>query len=536
MSEFTHRERSLRDYLRVLARRKLVVLVAVVATVGAALGLSALQNPVYEAEAQMLVNTRPTETVFNDGTQSVGDPVRAVATEMKILESQPVAERVRANLGLSSPPPDVIGTVVDATDVVNVTVRSGDPTTARIVADAYVQAYIQIKQEGVVDSLRSASSELEKKVLELQGEIDALDKQVTAVPAAQQATTQGDLASQRRSLVDQQTVFKQRLDQLQVNAALATGSAQVVRHAAQPSSPVEPRPTRTAAMAAVVGLLIGLGGALAIDHFDDSIRTEEDVERAVGLPVLAMVPVDPPPDARPIAISRGGDFAVETYKNLRASLQFLGLDFTLKVIQVTSPVSGEGKTTTASNLAVVFAAAGHRVILIDADLRKPRVHEVFSLPQSEGLTSVLLGEPYQPLVHTPVANLDVLTSGPQPPNPSEVVGGRQMRALVETLAADYDYVIVDSAPVLPVSDSVGLASLCDGVLLVAQAAKTSKRQASDSANLLARSQTPLLGVVLNRVESRSRPGSDYGYGTGTYGSSLPNEKPLKVGRRGTSRR
>jgi succinoglycan biosynthesis transport protein ExoP len=270
-------------------------------------------------------------------------------------------------------------------------------------------------------------------------------------------------------------------------------------------------------LALVVGVLLGLGAVFLIDHFDDSIRGPDDIARTLGMPVLAMVPIDAPPDARPIALSRSGDFAVEVYRGLRTSVQFLGLDAETRVIQVSSPVSGDGKTTTAANLAVVFANAGHRVILVDADLRKPRMHQVFSLPDDRGLTNALLGEPYQLLVHTVVENLDVLPAGRVPPNPSELVGGRLMASLVKELATEYEFVIIDSAPVLPVSDSVGLASLCQGVLLVAQAGRTSTRQAADAVSMLERSQTPVLGIILNKFGAKRRGGYGYGYGGYGYG-------------------
>jgi non-specific protein-tyrosine kinase len=492
------------------------LVIAVFATVVGAIALSASQKPIYSAEAQMLVKTRPDTTVFSTDTRTFGDPVRAVQTEIKVLESEPVAERVQADLKLTVIPPSVKGAVQGATDVVSVTVRSGDPTTARIVADAYVQAYIETKREQAVATLTSAGAELQKKVTELQLQLDALDRQVTAATDDQLAQMAPDLTSQRRVLEDQQSLFKQRLDQLQVDSALTTGGADVVRQAALPSTPVEPRPVRTAALAVVVGLLLGLGAVFLIDHFDDSIRGAEDVQRAVGLPVLAMVPIDPPPDNRPIALSRAGDYAVEVYRSLRTSVQFLGLDSETRVIQVTSPGSGDGKTTTAANLAVVFADIGHRVVLVDADLRKPRLHDMFSLPPDRGLTTALLGESVQRLVHTVTENLDVLPAGPIPPNPSELVGGRQMQILIKALAAHYGFVIIDSAPVLPVSDSVGLASLCGGVLLVAQAGRTSARQMSDAVSLLERVQTPMLGVVLNKVGTKRRQKYAYGYEGQTY--------------------
>lgn len=523
MSE-SGRELSLRDYLRVVGRRKWLLIVAVVATVVPATVLSAVQDPIYEATAQMLVQTRQADTVFNNSTQTYVDPVRAVQTEIKVLESEPVATRVEKDLGLSTSVPDVTGTTDGATDVVSVAVRSGDATTARVLADAYVRAYIEIKREQAVGGLVSAGSELQKKVTELQGQINAFDLQIAAVPVGQPGGST-DLTAQRQVLVDQQTLFKQRIDQLQVDAALATGSAQVVRQADQPSSPVEPTPVRTGVLATVVGLLIGLGAVFLVDNFDDSIRTADDLERSLGISALAIVPVDRPPDQRPIAMSRPADFAVETYRSLRTSVQFLGLDESVRIIQITSPMSGEGKTTTASNLAVVFANAGHRVLLIDADLRRPRLHQVFGIDDGRGLTTALLGGFDASLLHTPLDNLDVLPAGPIPPNPSELVGGRRMRDLIQEMAGTYEYVIIDSAPVLPVSDSVGLAASCDGVLIVAQARRTSVRHVSKAMSLLERAQTPVLGIVLNRSGSKRRADDGYGYGYGYGSHEIPVATP-----------
>lgn len=520
MNATPDRELTLRDYAHVVARRKWIVVTAVVAAVAAAITLAALQTPIYQASAQMLVKTQPNNTIFGNGNTSVGDPKRAVQTEIKVLESQVVSQRVRKNLALADTPPDVKGSSDDVTDVVTVSVRSGDPTSARIAADAYVEAYIEIKREQAVGSLVSAGSELQKKVTELQTQIDALDKQV----AGASPSTDQDVASQRRVLVDQQGLFKQRLDQLQVDAALATGGAQVVRQAEQPRDPVEPKPLRTGALALVVGLLLGLGAAFLLDYLDDSIRTTEDLEHATGgLPVLAVVPVDPPPDNRPIAISRPADFAVEAYRGLRTGLQFLSLDSETRVVQVTSPLSGDGKTTTAANLAVVFAQAGHRVVLVDADLRKPRLHEVFALAADRGLTNVLLGDLLELSTYTVLENLDLLPAGPVPPNPSEMLGGRQMRALIGRLAAAYEMVILDSAPVLPVSDSVALATAVQGVLLVSQAGRTSTKQVGQALTKLAQVQAPVLGTVLNK--SATKGGAGYGgYGGYGYGYGNPADR------------
>ena len=523
------RELTLRDYAHVVARRKWIVVAAVLVAVGGAVTLSAIQKPIYEASAQMLVITRSSDTIFGNGTTSVGDPKRAVQTEIKVLESEVVSQRVQKDLGLPGTPPDVKGTTDDITDVVTVKVRSEDPTSARVAADAYVQAYIEIKREQAVDSLVSAGTELQKKVTELQTQIDTLDKQVTGAAGPDQ-----DVANQRQVLVDQQGLFKQRLDQLQVDAALATGGALVVRQAAQPSTPVEPKPVRTGVLALVVGLLLGLGAAFFIDYLDDSVRTTEDLDHATGgLPVLAVVPVDKPPDNRPIATSRPTDFAVEAYRGLRTGLQFLGLDREIRVVQITSPLSGDGKTTTAANLAVVFAQAGRHVMLVDADLRKPRLQEVFALAGEGGLTNVLLGDLLELSMHAVMENLDVLPAGAVPPNPSEMLGSRQMRALLDQLSVKYEMVILDSAPVLPVSDSVVLATAVQGVLLVSQAGRTSGKQLGQALAKLHQVQAPLVGTVLNMA---AKKGGGYGYegygGYGGYGYSKPVSR--RGGRQGSA--
>ncbi|MEJ7801461.1 MAG: Wzz/FepE/Etk N-terminal domain-containing protein, partial [Ilumatobacter sp.] len=323
-------EMTLRDYLAVVRRRWWLVLVAVALTAGISLAVSASQTPIYEAEAQMLVASRTNDTVFDRGDQlGAGDATRAIETEIQVLEGEVVAERVRAELGVEGAMPDVDGTVVGSTDVISVNVRSEDPQTAQNLANAYVQAYIDNRREQAVDSLLAAATQLQGQVTQLQSQIDMLP----------------DEDPQRTVLLGQQATFRQTLNQLQVDTALKTGGASIVKSAGLPTNPVEPQPLRTTTLAAFVGLLLGLGAAFAIDYMDDSVRTEHDLERITPLPVLAVVPVDPPPDNRPIALSSPGDFAVEIYRGLRTNVQFLALDRPLNVIQITSSLPGEGKTT-----------------------------------------------------------------------------------------------------------------------------------------------------------------------------------------------
>jgi succinoglycan biosynthesis transport protein ExoP len=501
----TEGETTLRDYWRVVVRRKWIVAAAVLMALIGSVLMSLLQDPIYEAEAQMLVEPRSGQAVFQqDPTLNVQNLDRAIQTEIQVLEGQRVRARVQSDLGLDELPPEVNGTPVGSTDVVSVEVRSKDAGAAQELADAYVSAYTATRREQAVDGMVAAGAELQAKIDELQAQIVSADD------------------SQRLTLVAQQATFKERLDQLQIDSALTTGGASVVKSAELPTDPVDPQPLRSAALAVAIGLLLGLGAAFLVDYLDDSIRSPADLEGITDHPVLAVVPVEPPPDNRPIAVSEPHEFAVEIYRGLRTNVQFLALDAPLKVIQVTSSLPGEGKTTTAANLAVVLSQAGHQVVFVDADLRKPRAHEVFLVPPVPGLTEVLLGEPVELVVNHLSDGMRVVAAGQVPPNPSEMMSNARVGEFLRELADRYDYVILDSPPALPVSDAVALARWVDGVLVVAQADRVSRRDVAETVARLDRVGAPVFGLVLNRARGTRSEGGSYGYGYGYgYGRSGP---------------
>ena len=352
---------------------------------------------------------------------------------------------MKQNLALEDDPPEVTGNAVDDADVITASVESGDPRTAATLADAYVQAYIDVKREQTVDSITAASAELETKITELQGQIETLDAKIAASSTDDDATTQ----AQRRSLDEQLSSFREHIDQLQVDAALSAGSAELIRPASTPVDPIEPTPVRTATLAAVVGLLLGLGAALLMHHLDDSVRTEQDLARlGREVPLLAVVPTVNTRDGRPVSIAAPESPPVEAYRNLRTNVQFLGTQRKLRSIQVTSTRPGEGKTTTAANLAVVLSQTGANVVLVDGDLRKPDLHRVFAIDGSNGLTNNLHGDPMELTMQHIADQLWVIVGGPVPPNPSELLSGRRMDAFCEELARRFDFVIIDSPPLV----------------------------------------------------------------------------------------
>lgn len=500
---------TLRDYAGVVANRKWLVVAAVLLATFTSVLLSAIQTPIYAAESLVLLEPRGDDALFDDEVRALNK--RAIDTEIQVIEGVAVRDRVQQDLGLDSEPPKATASAVGDTDVVQITVRDANPTNAAIYSTAYAEAYIDIRREQAVNELLAASAELQAAIDELQRELDALPDDDPARPA----------------LVAQQASFNTTLDQIRVDAALRTGGAVVIKAAEEPTSPVEPTPARSAVLAAMVGLLIGVGAAFIIDYLDDKVRTGEDLQELTHHAVISQVPVDPPPDNRPITISEPGHPAVESYRGLRTNLQFVALDRPLQVLQITSSVPAEGKTTTATNLAVLLAQAGQRVALVDADLRQPRVHEVFGIPQVPGLTELMLGETeaQQAVKHVELSDgnrLSVYASGTIPSNPSEMLSSQRVRSLLSEMGRHYDYVIVDSAPILPVSDSVALAGGADGVIVVVHAGRVTTGSVTDTLQRLDRIGAPIVGLVLNRASTRRRTQYEYGgYGQPDGSSAEP---------------
>ena len=503
------RELELRDYLRVLRRRKITIALTTLVVVGAALAYSFLQTPVYEAAAEVLVQAPTSEQILTPNANRGADAQRSIDTEIKVLESRNIKNAVRQKLGRV---PDVSASTAGTTDVIAVSVRGTNASRAAKDANTYAQTYLDTRRKQTVDDLLSAGQEVQSRIVDLQHQIDAIP-----LPLGPNQTVD----PQRQSLEQQQSYYRQQLGQLQVNAQISqTGGGQIVSNANTPSSPVEPQTIRNALIALALGLVLGIGLAFLRDYLDDSIRTKEDLERASGgLPVVGLIPAVATWKNQKtpylVTINKPGSPAAEAYRTLRTSVQFLGIDRPIRSLQITSPTKEEGKTTTLTNLAVTLAQAGQRIVLLDCDLRRPRIHQFFGLSNEAGFTSVLLGtdplaQAIQPVEGYP--SLAVLASGPPPPDPSELLSSQRTREVIDALQSRCDLVLIDSPPLLPVTDPVVLSAFVDATLLVVAADETTKRGLHRSVELLTQADAPLVGTVLNEVG----PERAYAYGYGGY--------------------
>ncbi|MGH2444212.1 MAG: polysaccharide biosynthesis tyrosine autokinase, partial [Chloroflexota bacterium] len=323
------------------------------------------------------------------------------------------------------------------------------------------------------------------------------------------------------------TNLQQSQISLQQQLAAQSNSIISLNPARHPAGPSSPRPLLDTILAALLGLMIGVGSLLLTDYLDDSPRSPEHLSQELGAPIFASLPrVQRKAGADLEVLANPHSDAAEAYRILRTSIRFANVDAPIHSVLVTSAGVGEGKTTTACNLAVTFAQAGVRVVLIDADLRRPSVHRALHLENSVGLTSVLCAQNdvqwSSVLQPGPVAHLHVLTAGPQPPNPAELLSSRRMRRIMEHLSERADLVIVDAPPLLAVADPAVLSLMTDSALLVTDVEETSLHALQRARESLAAVGASISGIVLNKVP-RGKHAYYHYYGEGYYSEAAAFE-------------
>lgn len=295
-------------------------------------------------------------------------------------------------------------------------------------------------------------------------------------------------------------------------------TATLVEPAQTPISPVSPRPVNNLLLGALAGLALGFATALARNALDTTVKSTEMIQNLVDAPLLGSVMFDPDvPNAPLIVHGSPGSPRSEALRHIRTNLQFIDVDEPVKAVVMTSSLPGEGKTTTACNLAITLAQAGTKVVIVDADLRRPRVGELLGVESAVGLTSVLIGhagldEALQPWGRDGMA---VLASGTLPPNPSELLSSQHMANLLDELKRRFDIVLIDAPPVLPVTDAAVLASRCDGVMVLVRHGKTTRNQVRAVTDALKAVSARLLGTVMTMTpKSGSGEGYQYNYSYG----------------------
>jgi capsular exopolysaccharide synthesis family protein len=518
--ETSNPESSVLDYLRILWRRKWLIVTAAVIAAVISVFISARATPIYASSSRVLFSTND-PSPFGVG-YITPDPAQ-ISTEEQVITSPGVAGAVAKKLG---PEAGAVTKVeahgIGTTRVIQVTVHATSPTIAAKTATLYAETYQQQRRDEAIANAVAIGTVLAQKTAEAKSKVEDLEAQVARAGSSKASAAEVEsLKVQRDAAQTNYLVYQQRADQSSVEASVANGGVQVLVKGVVPKVQTSPKPRQSAALAIALGLMLGIVAAIGLDYLDDSVKNVEEVGRIVRpLTVLGAIPAIDDwrnrHQARLVTIEDTGSTASEAYRSLRTNVQFAGLRREAHVLQISSPVAAEGKTTTLSNLAVTLSLAGQRVAVVDCDLRRPRVHEFFGCTNEVGFTSVLLGD--APLSHAVQdvrlpngASIGLLASGPLPPNPAELLGTVRVAELLAALRNEYDYVLIDAPPVLPVTDAVVLSSRVEGVLLVATTKVTGRRDLAKALSTFDAADAPLLGVIVNGAESTSGYAYSYYY-------------------------
>jgi capsular exopolysaccharide synthesis family protein len=321
------------------------------------------------------------------------------------------------------------------------------------------------------------------------------------------------------------SIISSRQKEIDITGPMKANNVRVLERAIVPGAPVRPKPVQNLLLGLLLGLGTGIGLAFAIEALDNTLKTQTDVEQFLGVPVLGLVPVIGSAGA-PEVVQQGDNLrerdlgvfldpksvAAECCRSIRTNILFMSPDHPIRTLVVTSPSPQEGKTTTAINLAVTMAEAGGRVLLLDTDMRRPRLHRSFGVPNNTGISTVVVGKATleEAIKRTDVPNLDVLTCGPVPPNPSELIHTDRFALILADCAKLYDRVILDSPPTSAVTDPAVLGNLADGVVLIIKAGETTREAAVHARRQLTAAKARMIGVVVNAIDF-SNPAYGYEY-------------------------
>jgi succinoglycan biosynthesis transport protein ExoP len=474
---------------------------------------------VYESKVTLLVG-QSIQAANPDYNQLLASQ-RLSQTYAAIAVTGPILTQVMAKNGVSdtldSFTKRVIADAPRDSTLVNLTVQDAEPQRAATLANAL--AAVLIASSPVIAGRDSKVQQF------IDEDLDATQIQIENTQQEIQRLT--NLPS--RSLTDEQSLqtLQGRIVALRQTYATMLGFSSssganlltIVNPALPPTQPASPRVLVNTLIAALAGLLLAVGFAFLLELVDDTIKSSEDAEDVAGLPTLGTITTMRGSKGRSeiyrlAAILYPRSPVAEAYRTLRTNVEFAAVDAQLKTLLVASSVPGEGKTTTAANLAVVFAQAGHATILLDADFRKPGVHKIFDLPNTRGLSTLLRKDETsidEAAQGTEQDNLRVITTGPLPPNPAELLGSKRMQSVLERLATTADLVVIDSPPLQAVTDSAILAAIVDGTVFVVEARRTRRGAVRSAREALAKAGASVLGVVLNRLPERSGGRYQYDY-------------------------
>lgn len=540
------RDSEIKTYAKILWRWLWLLILFTMISGTLAYFLSSISTPVYRATTMLLIdNGSAIDSNPSVEVRRLDFIERLSQTWAQLMKSKSIMVKTADKLAIE---PEILFndivsrqvTPIQDTQLMRIDIESVSPSLAALVANTmpavFGEELINVQSarfEELKSNLQIELDDLEQEIQLKQIHVHELPESRTPQEDIEYMALQADISelqSDRRNI-------RNRLDEIRLTEVQSTDSIAVVEPAEIPLFPIRPRIFLNSLLATIVGAMVALAFVFAVEFLDDRIRSARDLQIASELPLFGAVGIIPIkgneqqlgiPDESLITVREPRNPLSEAYRGIRTGLQFAGIDHAAKTLMVTSAMPGEGKSTTAANLAVVLAQSGFKVAIIDADMRKPNIHKIFRIASRPGIVDAILANENSPLRFSPerkIKNLRIMPVGKRPPNPAELLGSKRMKNLIERLKAEVDYIVMDAPPVLAVTDAQILGGLVDQVLLVVRHGtdRAAVVRALDSLRMV---DAPVVGTVLNRIERSGD--NDYYYYYGYY-SEKEQEQPITPG-------
>jgi non-specific protein-tyrosine kinase len=521
---------SILEYARIILRWAwLILLVALIA--GFISYFLANQQPrVYQAKTLVMVSGGSSSAVDSYTSSYLG--IQLASTFTRTMLTQPVIDAVSSELGFKVNAGQITVTQIENSQLINITVTDLDPNRAALIANTLVTVFAdQIQKEqtsrytellqGLESELAATDAQIQEITLKL-ADLEVTLSNEFVEPDPQDLANQSQLEVNLSQLRSSRSYLYSSYQSIKLAEAQSTSTI-IQKDPAVPNlSPIQPQPMRSAMLSAVVGAMLVAGLVFLVTLLQDQVRDPDEFPKRWGIPVLGQISKFNSNGSAIITQSQPRSPDAEAFRALRTNLKFSKIDTPIKTVLITSPSPADGKSTIAANLATVIAQNEQDVILIDADLRRPSLHKIFKVSNRLGLSDYFIRSTEKLSGLVKKANTDrlrLITSGNLPPNPSELLGSKKMIEMLNLLEKRVDMMIIDSPPVLVVTDATVLASRMDGVILVVDTKKTKRSAVKHAVEQLHQVNAHIIGVVLNNAKTKR---SQYYHSRNYY--TKPKEK------------
>ena len=474
-------------------------------------------TPLYRASTLVLVNEAPANRSVDYSSMVTSQYL--AQTYAKMMTTLPIMEAVAERIGLDKSygaalKGEILVQQIENTQLMNIYVTNPDPNQAALIANTLVKVFSEQNQADQASRYAASKQSLENQMAQANNQIQEINNQISELadlPANQSARDQ--LNATLSQYNQTYAYLLQSYEQIRLAEAQSTSNIIQKEPARTPTSPIQPRVFNSTFQGAVVGFVLAAGLIFLIEALDDTLKDPQEITRRFGLPILGLIATHGSEEEKLITQAQPRSPVAEAFRSLRTNLQYASVDHPLHTILVTSPSPEDGKSTIAANLSIVLAQSGRTVGLIDADLRRPVQHRLIGLINRGGLSG-LFADPNLildgNLQKTGTEYLYAIPAGRTPPNPSELLGSDKMYRILESVRQRTDVVVIDTPPVLAVTDAVVLSPKVDGVLLVVKPGVTKLPMLKQSIDQLRQVGANILGIVLNDVQVQ-RSGYKYYY-------------------------